>query len=68
MKIGQNQERDRGALEKLQSDGWRIGQVWECALKGRTKLPETEVLDRCEAWLRSREASVEVCGSEDDVP
>lgn len=62
-KIQENQERDRAALERLRATGWRIGEVWECALKGRTRLGEIEVLDRCEAWLLSENAHMEICGN-----
>lgn len=63
-KIQQNCDRDKRALDKLRENGWRIGEVWECALKGRTRLSVGEVLDRCEAWLRSDIAALEVTGDE----
>ena len=52
-KIRENQARDTAALESLRTEGWRIGEVWECALKGPTRLSKDEVLDRCETWLGS---------------
>lgn len=61
-KIQQNRDRDRAALERLHERGWRIGEVWECALKGRNRLPVEEVLERCEAWLDSDEAHLEITG------
>lgn len=63
-KIGQNRDRDTAAIEKLRSAGWRVGEVWECALKGRTRLPVAEVLDRCDIWLRSDDPTLEVTGDE----
>jgi DNA mismatch endonuclease, patch repair protein len=63
-KIGQNRERDQAALIKLRQNGWRIGEVWECALKGRTRLSVADVLDRCETWLRSEDPVLEVTGDE----
>lgn len=63
-KIGQNRNRDQAALIKLREDGWRIGEVWECALKGRTRLSVVDVLDRCETWLRSEDPVLEVTGDE----
>lgn len=34
-KIGRNQLRDRRHHDLLRSKGWRIGTVWECAMRGR---------------------------------
>ena len=38
-KIGKNVERDRRDISRLQELGWRVLIVWECALRGREKLP-----------------------------
>jgi DNA mismatch endonuclease (patch repair protein) len=61
-KIEQNRERDRLAHERLEAAGWRIAQVWECALKGRQRLDADEMMDRIESWLRSYEPSLEISG------
>ena len=63
-KIGENVQRDRVALEALRSAGWRTGEVWECAMKGRTRRSENEVMDLCEFWLRSTDARLEIAGNE----
>jgi DNA mismatch endonuclease (patch repair protein) len=34
-KIGRNQLRDRRNHIQLRSEGWRVGTVWECAMRGR---------------------------------
>lgn len=52
-KIERNRANDARAVSCLADDGWRVGIVWECAVRGRTRLPEEEVLDRCELWLRA---------------
>ncbi|MGG2141473.1 very short patch repair endonuclease [Symbiopectobacterium sp. RP] len=36
-KIGLNQKRDNQVRDALMSDGWRVGIVWECALRGAGK-------------------------------
>lgn len=36
-KISANQQRDRRDIVALQSAGWRVISVWECALRGRLK-------------------------------
>jgi len=44
-KISRNQEVDATAREKLLAKGWRVGVVWECALKGRARLPFEAIID-----------------------
>lgn len=61
-KIGTNIERDRRQYEALIEAGWRIGTVWECALKGKTSLPFDSVVDRCSIWLKSDIKTLEVSG------
>lgn len=51
-KILGNVERDRKVIEALRSDGWRIGTVWECALKGKTRRPAGHVVEELADWLR----------------
>lgn len=51
-KIERNREVDARAAGQLAALGWRVAHVWECALKGRTRLPLDEVFDRCARWLR----------------
>jgi DNA mismatch endonuclease (patch repair protein) len=67
-KITENRERDRRSIQNLLESGWRVGEIWECALKGRTRLAVTEVLDRCESWLRSDSPALEVTGDETRPP
>lgn len=61
-KITRNREVDARTEEALSSAGWRLGVVWECAFKGRTRLPVEAVLDRCATWLRSEEPNLEIRG------
>lgn len=61
-KIERNREIDIAAGAKLEGEGWRVGMVWECALKGRGKLPLEVVLDHCKTWLLSDETKLEVRG------
>ncbi len=50
-KIEGNRARDEAAEATLLADGWRVLTIWECALKGRERLPVDEVLDRAADWL-----------------
>ncbi len=62
-KIARNQVVDARSTAALETAGWRVGLVWECALKGRTRLPLETVLDRCENWLRGIEPALEIRGA-----
>lgn len=64
-KIEGNQVRDAGAIGKLNALGWRVGIVWECALKGRTALDPKEVISRCSGWLAGNEPELVVRGDEE---
>lgn len=61
-KITRNRVVDAAANAALLEAGWRVGEVWECAIKGRTRLPLDGVLASCADWLRSTQASLEVKG------
>lgn len=50
-KIERNQSVDERVTSTLAGLGWRVGIVWECALKGRTRLPQHEVISACAEWL-----------------
>ena len=52
-KIGRNRAVDEAALDRLRSDGWRVAIVWECALKGRERVPFDEVIESLAGWLPS---------------
>ena len=63
-KIGKNIGRDRAQYQALADTGWRIGTVWECALKGKTRLPFVDIVDQCAMWLKSDRKTLEVSGDE----
>lgn len=61
-KVDRNRSVDARALDRLQASGWRTGVVWECALKGRARMPLEQVIDQCESWIRGREPTLELRG------
>jgi DNA mismatch endonuclease, patch repair protein len=63
-KISGNRERDIDVVNSLVTDGWRVGVVWECALKGRERLPLDLVLRRCSDWLLYDIARLEISGEQ----
>lgn len=54
-KITSNVRRDERVRSELLERGWRVGEVWECALTGRERWPLEDVLDRCVRFLESDE-------------
>ena len=66
-KITGTMERDSRKLAALQCEGWRTLVIWECALKGRTRLPVETVIGSAAQWLSSGTSYLELTGS-DHVP
>jgi DNA mismatch endonuclease (patch repair protein) len=62
-KIARNREVDARSARLLKVSGWRRGVVWECALKGRTRLPAGDVIARCGEWLLSEQPQLEIGGA-----
>ena len=57
-----NVERDKAVEEQILSEGWRIGTIWECALKGKTRLPMDDILDECAVWLSGEDQRMDIRG------
>lgn len=65
VKISGNRKRDKSSVDTLQSAGWRVLVVWECALRGPGRRPVQEVLQECERFVRSsRNTSAEILGAQ----
>ena len=64
-KIGRNQFLDADAKEKLLVENWRVAVVWECALKGRSRLQLGNIGDSLSVWLRSAEDWLAVRGTDE---
>lgn len=61
-KIEGNMARDSAAETALVADGWRVLTIWECALKGRGRLPLETMLDRAAGWLVNGAARLVIAG------
>lgn len=61
-KIGRNAANDEKVVAILLETGWRVAIVWECALKGRTRLDETEAMQRLAGWVRSDISALTIRG------
>ncbi|WP_244559705.1 MULTISPECIES: very short patch repair endonuclease [unclassified Azospirillum] len=51
-KIAGNCARDKQSIIALLSAGWRVLTIWECSMRGSTRLPAEEVLERCVAFIK----------------
>lgn len=54
-KIAANRSRDERVTQELLKLGWRIATVWECSIKGPTRLPDHQVIDKCQIFLAASE-------------
>ncbi|NNH66346.1 MULTISPECIES: very short patch repair endonuclease [Rhizobium] len=61
-KIARNRAVDERTDAALTEAGWRQAIVWECALKGKTRLPLEDVIQSCAEWLRSDRPRLEIRG------
>lgn len=51
-KLERNRQRDVEVREALSRSGWRTLVIWECALKGKTRLGFDVALHEASTWLR----------------
>lgn len=63
-KIGRNVARDSQQMDALAGAEWRVAVIWECALKGRTRLPFFDIVETLGLWLKSDEKILEIQGDE----
>lgn len=57
-KFDANVARDAAVQSALRESGWRVGTVWECALRTETSIAQTR--DMVAAWLHGSDAVLEV--------
>ena len=62
-KIQRNRENDLRAAAALSADDWRVGTVWECAMRGRQKLDDATLARSLARWLRSSIRDFELVAS-----
>jgi len=60
-KIARNRSNDDNARQALRADGWRVGIVWECALRGANRNIDI-VASKLECWLHGKIEEVEIRG------
>mgnify|MGYP003590439108 CR=1 FL=1 len=52
-KLLKNAARDVRSVNDLLVMKWRIAQVWECSLKGPTRMDITQLVEKIAVWLKS---------------
>lgn len=62
-KIEGNRARDKRNLAMYNNKGWKTLIVWECALKGRTKIGITQVAEIAARWIQFDSHNAEIRGS-----
>ena len=66
-KIDSNRQRDKQNRSILLDSGWRILDVWECAIKGKTSRPDTKWVDEIVAWICGDSSSHVIRGSTNGI-
>lgn len=61
-KVARNRALDARVSEALADQGWRQGVVWECSLRGKSRLGLEDIIADCSAWLRSDTPRLEIRG------
>lgn len=63
-KIERNRINDERTNVALDQSSWRQAIVWECALKGKKRLPLDEVMLSLAEWLKSDSQRLEIRGKQ----
>lgn len=66
-KIINNVKRDFENLKLLQSQGWRVLIVWECSIKGRTRIPFDTVINSIGNRIKSDSIFSVIEGSKNGI-
>lgn len=65
-KLEGNADRDARNIACLEESGWRVLIVWECALKGKTGRPISEVAQTTANWVQFGKGSATIEGRKAD--
>lgn len=61
-KICKNRHRDLTNISQLNSDGWKVLVVWECALAGKNQLPYRDMTNVVANWIQFDQQNAEILG------
>ena len=62
-KLNRNHDNDTRNIEKLLGAGWRVGIVWECAIRGVHGMPREELGKSLAHWLRGDQVILDLSSS-----
>lgn len=62
-KIEGNKARDVNNLRKCRDAGWRVMVIWECAMKGKDRVPAEELPICIQDWLLGEDMFIEIAGN-----
>lgn len=62
-KIYRNKDIDTKSIESLLKLGWKVCLIWECAIKGKTKLDFQTLIDSCVEWIYSGNGMLQITGN-----
>lgn len=65
-KVAGNIERDIANRTRLEDLGWRVLTIWECALVGKWRKEQTEVVAMAADWLKSKDSKCKIEGEAAD--
>jgi DNA mismatch endonuclease (patch repair protein) len=57
-KIQRTRTLDEETTEALLASGWRVAIVWECALKGKERIGEDEIMTLLTDWIRDESSPI----------
>lgn len=63
LKISNNRDRDKRAINALTAADWRVMVVWECSLRGPARLPSDAAVNAAAAFIRGEEKSKILSGT-----
>lgn len=52
-KIERNRDRDEEQIKELETLGWQVLVIWECAFRGKNKRPIVDIFDEAEYFIRN---------------
>ena len=62
-KLNANHARDIEQRRELIEQGWRVGTVWECALRGREQVSQEQLILRLTRWIEgAKPRCIEISG------
>ncbi|BEH16586.1 very short patch repair endonuclease [Marinobacter shengliensis] len=63
-KLQTTRARDHRNRKFLAAEGWRVCEVWECALRGKNRRVLADIISQIKSWLNSDANYMEISGQE----